>query len=29
MTDIMSFPKTIKEFIDDYSFFDEKNLYKW
>lgn len=27
MADMMSFPKTIKEFIDDYSFFDEEQIY--
>ena len=27
MTEVMTFPKTINEFIDNYSFFDEKQIY--
>lgn len=27
MADIMSFPETIDNFINDYSFFDEKQIY--
>ena len=27
MADMMNFPKTIEEFIDDYSFFDEEQIY--
>lgn len=27
MADVMSFPKTIDEFIDDYSFFDKEQIY--
>ena len=27
MADMMSFPETIDEFIDDYSFFDNEQIY--
>lgn len=27
MADMMNFPKTIDEFIDDFSFFDEDQVY--
>ncbi len=27
MADMMNFPETINKFIDDYSFFDEEQIY--